>query len=175
MINPSVGAPAFVARLLPVFSQKSDFLTNQVNIVMKIIHEVGGFVYLIMTDNLSVNQKMFKVYHTENVSTAIYSIKHPINNPIFDTLFTMYDMSHNFKNIRNNWDTEATQTLEFIDSITQVVHQAKWRAIYNEESNSIVKETRLSYAALYPTNFEKQKVQLACDILNEKTVAALEK
>ena len=47
--------------------------------------------------------------------------------------------------------------------------------IYHNECNSIIKETKLSYAALYPTNFEKQKVQLACDIFNEKTVAALEK
>ena len=34
MINPPVGAPAFVARLLPVFSLKCDFLINQINIVM---------------------------------------------------------------------------------------------------------------------------------------------
>ena len=98
---------------------------------------------------------MFKVYHKENPSTAIYSIRHPIHNPIFDTLFTLYDMPHCFKNIRNNWVTEPSQTLEFI--------------------KTIMKETKLSYAALYLTNFEKQKMQLACDIFNEKTVAALEK
>ena len=71
MINPSMGAPAFVARLLPVFSLKTEFLTNQITIVMNVIHEVGGYVFLIMTDNLSVNQKMFKVYHKENPSTCI--------------------------------------------------------------------------------------------------------
>ena len=47
--------------------------------------------------------------------------------------------------------------------------------IYHDECNLIIKETKLSYAALYPTNFEKQNVQLACDIFNEKTVAAVEK
>ena len=177
MINPSMGASAFVARLLPVFSLKQEFLTDQINIVMKIIHEVGGYVFLIMTDNLSVNQKMFKVYHKENQSTAIYSIRHPINNPIFDTLFTLYDMPHCFKSIRNNWVTEPSQTLQFVEPITQIVYKAKWKdlvKIYNDECKSILKETKLSYAALYPTNFEKQKVQLACDIFNEKTVAALE-
>ena len=90
MINPSMGAPAFfVARLLPVFSLKYEFLMNQVNIVMEIIHDAGGFVFLLMTDNLSVNQKMFKVYHQGNHSTAIYSFNHPINNPVFDTLLVL--------------------------------------------------------------------------------------
>ena len=72
---------------------------------MNVIHEVGGYVFLFMTDNLSVNQKMFKVYHKENPCTAIYSIRHPIYNPIFDTHFTLYD-------IRNNWVTEPSQSLE---------------------------------------------------------------
>ena len=79
---------------------------------------------------------------------------------------------------RNNWVTEPSQTMEFVEPITQNVHQAKWKdlvQIYHHECNLIIKETKLSYAALYTTNFEKQKVQLACDIFNEKTVAALEK
>ena len=151
MINPSMGAPAFVARLLPVFSLKQEFLSDQINMVMKITHEVGGYVFLIMTDNLSVNQKMFKVYHKENQSTAIFSIKHPIDNPVFDTLFTFYDMPHCFKSTRNNWVTEPSQTLQFVEPITQIVYQAKWKdlvRIYNDESNSFIKETKLSYAAL---------------------------
>ena len=150
MINPSMGAPAFVARLLPMFSLKTEFLTNQINIVINVIHDVGGYV--------------FKVYRKENPSTAIYPIRHPIHNPIFDTLFTLYDMPHCFKNIRNNWVTEPSQTLEFVEPITQKVHQAKWNdlvQIYHDECNSVIKETKLSYAALYPINFEKQKVQSA--------------
>ena len=114
MINPSMGAPAFVARLLPVFSLKCDFLINQINIVMNIVHEAGGYVFL-MTNNVSVNPKMFNVYHNEYPSTAIYSIQHPINNLICHALFTFYDMTHCFKNIRSNWVTTGpSQTLEFI-------------------------------------------------------------
>lgn len=178
MINPSMGVPAFVARLLPIHSLKHEFLKEQIDIVMEIVFEVGGFVFLIMTDNHSVNQKMFKVYHQNSTSTAIYSVVHPHENPIFKELFTFYDMTHCFKNIRNNWVTEKTQTLQFIDSETQVVHFAKFSdiiKIFNEENESCLKETKLSYAALYPNNFEKQKVKLACDLFNEKTVAALEK
>ena len=140
MINPSMGAPAFVAHLLPVFSLKTEFLTNQINIVMNVKHEVGGYVFLIMTDNLSVHQKMFKVYHKENPSTAIYSIRHPI----FDTLFTLYDMPHCFKNIRNNWVTEPSQTLEFVEPITQKVHQAKWKDLMQiREVSSILSHVHI--------------------------------
>ena len=56
---------------------------------------------------------------------CIYSIRHPIHNPIFVTLFTLYDMPPCFKNIRNNWVTVPSQTLGFIEPITQKVHQAK--------------------------------------------------
>ena len=45
--------------------------------------------------------------------------------------------------------------------------------IYKLEEHSIVKSTKLNYATLYPMNFEKQKVSLAMNIFNEKTVAAL--
>jgi len=178
MINPSMGAPAFVARLLPVFSLKHDFLKEQVDIVMKIIFDVGGIVFLVMTDNHSVNQKMFKIFHKDCPGTAIYSVLHPHPNPIFKQLFTFYDMTHCLKNIRNNWITEKTQTLQFIDPESQVSHFAKFSdviRIFEEESESYLRETKLSYAALYPNNFEKQKVKLACDLFNEKTVTALEK
>ena len=137
-----------------------------------VIHEVGGYVFLIMTDNLSVNQKMFKVYHKENLSDILFLIQLLVLSSrcmicliVSKTLEITGLLSH-------------LRQLEFVEPITQKVHQAKWKGlvqIYHDECNSIMKETKLSYAALYPTNFEKQKVQLACDIFNEKTVAALEK
>ena len=49
MNNPSMGAPALVARLPPVFSLKTECLTNQISIVMNVIHEVGGYVFLIQS------------------------------------------------------------------------------------------------------------------------------
>ena len=42
-----------------------------------------------------------------------------------------------------------------------------------EGSESYIKNTKLDYASLYPTNCEKQKVHLACNIFNEKTSAEL--
>ena len=68
------------------------------------------------------------------------------------------------------------QTLDFVEPQTKKVYQAKWSdlvSIYESEMKSIIKLTKLCYASLYPTNFEKQKVNLAVNIFNEKTVAVL--
>ena len=63
-----------------MFSLKSDFLMEQLMLLLEIIHDAGGFVFLAMTDNLSVNQKMFKLlkgkYHQHSLSAII----HPLNN-----------------------------------------------------------------------------------------------
>ena len=46
-------------------------------------------------------------------------------------------------------------------------------AIYNKEVDSPIKLTKLSFTAVYPTNFEKQKVSLALNVFNEKIIAGL--
>ena len=73
-----------------------------------------------MSENLSVNQKTFKKFHQNFESHSISEIAHPVINPKFKTLYTLYDPVHLFKNIRNNWVTEKTQTLIFYDEITNL-------------------------------------------------------
>ena len=63
MIAPLMGKPAFVARLIPIFSLNAEFLYDQINQLTKIIHEANGFVYLVMTDNLKCNQSTFSLFH----------------------------------------------------------------------------------------------------------------
>ena len=177
MINPSHGAPAFVARLIPVLCVVADFLFTILNTIIKLIHESGGQVFGVMSDNLSVNQKTFKTFHSKFQSYDISSVAHPISNSQFERLFTLYDPTHLFKNIRNNWITEKTQTLEFIDPETKEKYLAKWKDLidlYKFELESDLKGTKLDYKTLHPNNFEKQKVHLVCNIFNEKTCVALD-
>ena len=42
------------------------------------------------------------------------------------------------------------------------------------ENDSLVKLTKLNYATLYPSSFEKQKVILTINVFNEEIVAVLE-
>ena len=176
MVDPLMGGPAFVARLVPIYSLKSDLLFDQINILLKLIHENNGFVYLAMSDNLSTNRKCTKLFHQEFGTTSIASIPHPIPNIHFTDLFLYSDPVHLFRNVRNNWITEKLKKLRYVDPESSKLCVASWSdliSIYKEESQSYVKQTKLSYAALYPSSFEKQKTSLAQDVFNEKTVAAL--
>ena len=178
MVNPSYGAPAFIARLVPVKNLKHEFLYGIVLSVVELIHVNGGRVFLLMSDNLSVNKKTFKTFHEVFGSRGITSITHPFPNSKFENLFTLYDPTHLFKNIRNNWCTEKSQTLEFTNPDTNEKCTAKWSDLvkmYKEEIESgVLRETKLDYTTLNPNNFEKQKVHLVVNIFNEKTVAKLE-
>ena len=92
-------------------------------------------------------------------------------------LYTFYHLVHLFKNIRNNWITEKTQTLTFFDIDTNEEVFAYWKdliSIHKSEEITDLKLTKLDYRTLYPNNFEKQKVSLVCNVFNEKTCIALE-
>lgn len=177
MVAPLLGKPAFVARLIPIYSLKADFLYQQVLILIKIIHSAGGFVYLVMCDNLRTNQSMFSITHKEHGTTNMYSVKHPVDNLEYLNLYLLYDPVHLLKNIRNNWCTEKSQKLRYFDPETKTVATACWSDVinvYKNESVCIVKKTPLNFSTLYPTNFEKQKVSLVLNVFNEKTVVALQ-
>ena len=107
-----------------------------------------------MSDNLRCNQSTFNDSNKKQRTAKEWFIKHPIPDSEFDLLFLLFDPTHLLKNIWNNWETEKTQTLRFIDSGTSKT-EAHW-----------LKSRRLNYSSLYPTNFEKQ-VYLALNILNE--------
>ena len=55
MICPLMGAPAFVARILPIYSINHKLLYDAISKIISIIHEFSGRVFLVMTDNLLAN------------------------------------------------------------------------------------------------------------------------
>ena len=64
------------------------------------------------------------------------------------------------KNVRNNWQTEKTQTLEFTDPDTGKIVEAKWnhlKSIYNEEVNHPIKRTKLDYQTLIQITSRSKK------------------
>lgn len=176
MLESLFGGPSFMARLLPVFSLDGELLFDQIKKLIKIIHDAGGFVFLVMCDDLRANQKAFSLFREEFGAHDVFAVKHPIENPNFDILYLLHDPTHLFKNIRNNWVTEKMKTIDFKEPFTREVFPARWSdlvSIYKSEASLPIKSTKLSYATLYPTNFEKQKVSLAVNVFNEKTVAVL--
>ena len=129
-----------------------------------------------MNDNHSANIKCYDQFHRSFGSLNEFSIPHPIKNYTFNCLFLLYDPVHLFKNIKSNWITEKIKKLKFHDLQTMEDLIAEWKdivAIYECEKGLIVKRTKLDYATIYPSNFDKQKVQLTMNVFNEKTVAVL--
>ena len=93
-------------------------------------------------------------------------------NSEFPFLYTLYDPTHLYKNIRNNWMTEKMKTLDFTDPSSGQIVTAKWSHlvdIFENEIKHLVKLTKLSYSTLYPTNVEKQKVSLVMNVFNENS------
>ena len=88
MINFLRGTPAFVARLALVTNLKHEFLVELLLTVVKIIHEEGGYVFGVVTDNLSVNQKSFKTIWEKYTPRTIYSTDHSIPNERFSSFVT---------------------------------------------------------------------------------------
>ena len=125
MINPSYWAPVFVARLVPVSHLNAEFLYELVLSVIKLVHDVGGRVFCITSDILTVNRNNCKMLHETFKSESDSSFVHPFLNSKFSSLFTLYDPTQLFKNLRNNWITEKIQTLEFLDPEINEVFTAK--------------------------------------------------
>ena len=121
----------------------AQFLFEQLQILINIIHESGGVVFSVMTDNLSVNQKTFRLYYDPYVSFDITSIDHPYPNSSFPSLFLLYDPIHLIINIWNNWLTEKTKTLEFKDPSSDAAVQTKWKdliSIHQAKQVNIIKQ-----------------------------------
>ena len=102
-----------MARLIPVFSLHHDLLYDQINKVIRIIHESGGFVFLVMSHNLKANIPCFNKFHSDFGSFSTFSVNHPFKNKVFEFLFLLFDTVHLFKNIKNNWLTEKMKKLRY--------------------------------------------------------------
>ena len=163
MVAPIMGGPAFVCRLIPVYSLKHE-LYEQTLKVINLIHKHYGLVFLLMCDNLRANRACFRMYNGNFGEGDIFSCTHPVFNEVFKELYLLYYPTHLLKNIRNNWHTDKMQKLKFIANWSDLVK------IYDSEKDNMLKNTKLTHATLYPTSFEKQKVSLAMNIFNERTV-----
>ena len=126
-----LGGPAFVSRLLPVYSLNNEMLFDQINMLIRIIHDSLGFVFLVMTDNLSANEACYDKFHKTFGSLNVFSVNHSVENDIFAFLFLLFDPIHLFKNVKSNWLTEKMEKLIFEDFESNESMVAEWKDIVN--------------------------------------------
>ena len=176
MIKPLMGSHAFVVRLVPIFSLKSDFLYEQLLGTIRLISDCGGRAVALMGDCLSTNQKCYRIFKQKfsDDSCEPWKVKHPSDQN--DRLFLLFDPTHLMKNIRNNWLTEAKKEMSFTVPGTDRQITGKWcdvQDLYEEEKDDIIRMTKLTQSSCNPPNIERQKMSLVMKVINEKTVAAL--
>ena len=81
---------------------------------------------------------------------------------------------HILKNIRSNWHSEKTQTIQFEDEgVTKIDSWGDLVSLYKSEEQFDLKNSKLTKASVFPNNVEKQKVSLVTNVFSERTIAAL--
>ena len=129
---------------------------------MENLKEAGAKVIAIVCDGNRVNQAFFKKFDT--IFPWITK----------DNLFLLFDYVHIFKNIRNNWITEATQELEYY--LNDQKYTARWsdiRKLYYYERKELVKMSRLTFEAVCPTPIKRQRVGTCLRVFCDETISAL--
>ena len=164
----------FLAKILPCQALTASYQEEQILHVIDTMEKCDVPVIGIVLDNNRVNQKYFKSLPKFDSDEKPWIVK----NPFADRpLFLIYDPVHLMKNIRNSWMTEKTKTLYFYDDLSIEPKQAKWQdlvELQEHESKNLTRMSKLTKTTLSPNNQEKQKVQLALNIFDPKTITALE-
>ena len=138
---------------------------------------------VVCTDNYPLNVSFFKLFSTDN-KTLTPTVIHP-NDPE-RKLFLIFDFVHIIKSIRNNWlnlkDYERAFAYpnplifpNFDDAHKLNIAQFQdVRLLYKNEQTSVFKQAhRLTAKACWPTNLERQSVNLALKIFDTSTLTAL--
>ena len=92
----------FVACHISIYSVTQDILYEQSTQMISLIHDCGGYVFMLMSDNLRTNHSAFNNFHSNYKTKSIWSINHHIPNTEYSELFLLYDPANLIKNIRNN-------------------------------------------------------------------------
>ena len=175
MISSLLSSNKDVVALVPVKNLTAAFLKEYMLKVLVMLEKVGFKVFCLISDNNRVNRNMFAELCGGELKT---SIPHPVCENRM--LFFLFDSVHLLKCIRNNWlgQTDGDKTFLFpdFDSPDELFKASlsHLRLLHEEEKGKIVKTApSLTYKALYPTNIERQNVNLVLKLFNEKVVTAI--
>ena len=127
-----------VVCLVPVQRMTSEYLTQLIKDVIRIVTGAGYTIVSILSDNNVVNRKSFiSLGGSDNL--VPYMIN-PVNN--VDKIYFLFDSVHLLKSVRNNWinlkNTHKTFTFPDIEDNTVILHASfdHLKVVYNIEVNS---------------------------------------
>jgi len=158
-----------VVMMEPVKNISVEKMNNFVMHVLKQLKDVGFFVVAISCDNHVVNRHFFKKRLCGG------EIKTKITNPFDSTkpIYLLFDSTHNFKNIYNNFQKKRVFEVPFEDELV-VAKYEHLEELYDHENKKPVKIAhKLNKTVLNPNNLQKTSVKLAASVFHESTIEAL--
>ena len=177
MVSSLYGKWSEIVRLLPCSSTSAIELKPIITHLIGDIENCGLSVHVICTDNYPLNVSLFKLFSPDQ-RTLTPEVIHPCDP--HRPLFFIFDFVHILKTIRNNWlnlkDYNRTFVFpKFEDfSVQSTASFQDIRLLYKSDQHCVAKlAPRLTAKSCYPSNFERQNVNLALKIFDESTVGAL--
>lgn len=176
MVSSILSKHKDIAALVPVKNMDVTFLHNCAMQVLELVEKAGFRILAFISDNNRVNRNMFEKICGGQLKS---SIPHPFDSS--RQLFFLFDSVHLFKSIRNNWLNQIDQTFRYPNAATAVSGElckasfAHLKQLYDSERSATVKMAPgLTYTALHPNRIQRQSVNLAVKVFDEKNVAALQ-
>jgi hypothetical protein len=163
-----------IAAIIPVKNANAQVLHGLIVKVLHMLHVIGYLVICLISDNNRINRNAFTSLCGGNLSPCI---PHPADQN--EKLFILFDSVHLLKCIRNNWLAQSDQGLSFLfpslhDGVLRKASFLFLRKLFSEEKSSVIKMApALNNKCLFPTNTEKQNVNLALKVFDTRNALAL--
>ena len=159
------GGPSFLSKMLPVAGLTSNFLEEIIELTNDAINSAGGKIIAIICDGNRINKKCMKSFKTVAGKPWLTT----------DGRYLLFDFVHLVKCIRNNWLTEKTGELVYIDG--EKTRTAKWSHLKMlrefESADPLTRLSSLTDVSVTPRPIERQKVAHALSVFSERTYTAL--
>lgn len=178
MLSSAFGNKEDIAALFPVNNTDAEKLKEMLLKVIEVLTKIGFETLSLICDNNRMNRSVYKLLSGGG------EVKKSIPNPFKESsqIFLLFDSVHIKKCLRNNWLNQKNPEQSFYfplmdnPSVIMSANVKDLKDIYHREKNEILKlAPALSQKVLYPTSLERQNVNIALRLFDEKNIVALEK
>ena len=151
---------------------KAEDLNKCFESIMEFLHKIGFTVLVLLADNAASNRR----FYLEKLCLGTWKT-HIVNKWNGTNLYLLFDVTHNIKNIYNNFQSKkmfiCPEFPPYLNSVTRVCF-SDVEELYKSELNKPLKMAyKLNSQILNPKSIEKTSVKLADGLFHESTINGL--
>ncbi len=173
MIKSVAGKFSDVVALFPIKKMDAKIIFDAFNKVLKLLCNVGFYVTVVSVDNATANRRFYaEILCHNNLTPRIPHLLLPVT-----PMFLLFDSTHNFKNIYNNFVNKKEFLFPGFEKgeVPFTACFCHLEELYQLELGKPVKIAyKLNDKVLHPSAIEKTNVKLADAAFHESTIAGLE-